>query len=92
MGYSFGWDESKNQENQIKHGVSFEEAQYAFADPDRLILRDKKHSTRKEQRLFCIGRVKRGVLTVRFTYRGNHIRIIGAGFWREYRTLYFNQT
>jgi uncharacterized DUF497 family protein len=92
MEYSFEWDEEKNQENQIKHGVSFEEAQYAFADPHRLILRDKKHSTRKEQRLFCVGRIKQGILTVRFPYRGNRIRIIGAGFWREYRRLYFDQT
>lgn len=92
MDYSFEWDESKNQENQIKHGVSFEEAQYAFADPRRLILRDKNHSTRKEQRLFYVGEIKQGILTVRFTYRGNRIRIIGTGFWREYRRLYLDQT
>jgi len=91
MNYSFEWDEQKNVENQIKHGVSFEEAQYAFADPDRLILRDKKHSTRTEQRLFCVGRIKGGILTVRFTYRENRIRIFGAGFWREYRELYFTR-
>lgn len=34
------------------------------------------------------GRVSEGVLTVRFTYRGNIIRIIGAGFWRRGRKLY----
>jgi hypothetical protein len=28
----FEWDEAKNASNQRKHGVSFEEAQSAFAD------------------------------------------------------------
>jgi uncharacterized protein len=34
-GARFEWDEKKNREDQAKHGVSFEPAQYAFADPDR---------------------------------------------------------
>jgi|GEM_PF-791656 len=33
----FEWDEKKNKENITKHGVPFEVAQYAFADPDRVI-------------------------------------------------------
>ena len=33
----FEWDESKNQANIEKHGVSFSIAQYAFADPKRII-------------------------------------------------------
>ena len=28
------------------------------------------------------------VLTVRFTRRGETVRIIGAGYWREGRTIY----
>jgi uncharacterized protein len=27
------WDEAKNQTNKWKHGLSFEAAQYVFADP-----------------------------------------------------------
>ena len=30
---SFDWDTRKDLTNQAKHGVSFSEAQYAFADP-----------------------------------------------------------
>jgi len=30
---SFEWDADKDAENEAKHGVSFAEAQYAFADP-----------------------------------------------------------
>ena len=48
---------------------------------------DEGHS-RKEPRLFCIGRSHRGIVTVRFTQRGDHIRIIGAGYWRKGRHLY----
>jgi hypothetical protein len=37
MPASFEWDEQKDRENQLKHGVSFAAAQYAFADPNRII-------------------------------------------------------
>jgi len=33
----FEWDETKNKENQRKHGVTFYEAQYAFLDTNRII-------------------------------------------------------
>lgn len=88
---TFEWDEHKNQENQDKHGISFEQAQYAFADPDRLILRDRRHSTRDEDRYFCVGRISGGLVTVRFVRRGEKIRIFGAGFWRNYRRLYLER-
>lgn len=87
----FEWDENKNQENLAKHGVSFEEAQYAFADPHLVILEDVIHSSQGETRFFCVGRVESGILTVRFTYRANRIRIFGAGYWRKYRKLYLEQ-
>jgi len=31
----FDWDPDKDRENQSNHGVSFAEAQLAFADPAR---------------------------------------------------------
>lgn len=84
---SFAWDPHKDAANQAKHGVSFALAQYAFADPRRVIAEDTAHSV-KERRYFCFGRVGRGVLTVRFTYRANVIRIIGAGYWRKGKAIY----
>jgi len=77
----------KDVENQIKHGVSFEEAKFVFDDPNRITLRDKTHSI-TEDRLFCIGKVNELILTVRFTYRKHRIRIIGAGKWRRGKKLY----
>ena len=87
MGASFEWDPDKDAENQRKHGVSFLEAQAAFLDSGRVIARDLGHS-RSESRFYCFGRVADGVLTVRFTYRGSVIRIIGAGYWRRGKKLY----
>jgi len=83
----FEWDSAKGAENIRKHGVSFSEAQFAFADARRVIAEDLDHSS-KEARYFCFGRVDRGVLTVRFTYRDGVIRIFGAGFWRKGKTIY----
>lgn len=74
----FEWDPRKDRENQRKHGVPFEVAQYAFADSERVIAEDLSHSE-KEKRYFCFGRVGAGILTVRFTVRGSVIRIFGAG-------------
>ena len=86
----FEWDAKKDAENQAKHGVSFEFAQYAFSDPRRVIAQDLEHS-KEESRLYCFGRVGEGVLTVRFTYRLDVIRILGAGYWRKGRRVYETQ-
>ena len=85
---NFEWDSEKDQSNRNKHGVSFVLAQYAFADPNRVILEDVTHSTEDEKRYYCLGRVGRGILTVRFTYREHCIRIFGAGYWRKGRRIY----
>lgn len=87
---SFEWDTEKNVSNHKKHGVSFALAQFAFADPDRVILEDLGHSD-DEQRFFCLGKVAEGVLTVRFTLRDETIRIFGAGYWRKGRKIYDEQ-
>ena len=83
----FEWDDEKDKENQIKHNVSFSLAQQAFLDPTRVIAEDITHSS-QEERFYCIGRVDGGILTVRFTYRRNVVRIYGAGYWRKGRKMY----
>jgi len=83
----FEWDDKKDEQNQKKHAVPFILAQYAFADPDRIIAEDTRHS-QKEKRYYCFGKVGDKIMTVRFTYRQNRIRIIGAGYWRKGRDVY----
>ena len=84
---SFEWDDAKDLANQAKHGLSFSEAQFAFADPDRIIARDLGHSD-EEDRFYCFGRLGKGIATVRFTYRDKIIRIFGAGYWRKGKRIY----
>ena len=86
----FEWDEAKDRLNQRKHDVPFALAQFAFADTQRVILEDEEHSS-KEQRYYCLDQVGNGILTVRFTYRENVIRIFGAGYWRKGKAIYEKQ-
>ena len=83
----FEWNDKKDAQNRVKHGVSFYEAQQAFLDPNRLIAHDLEHSD-DELRYYCFGQVSGAIMTVRFTYRGHHIRIIGAGYWRKGKKTY----
>ncbi len=84
---SFDWCTAKDLANQKKHGLSFAQAQYAFADPNRIIAKDLTHSN-DEDRFYCFGQVGEGIATVRFTCRSNVIRIFGAGYWRKGKRIY----
>ncbi|MDO9513269.1 MAG: BrnT family toxin [Elusimicrobiota bacterium] len=86
-GVKFEWGYDKDRENQLKHGVAFEAAKYAFADPLRVIAEDTAHSG-KEKSYYCFGKVTSAIMTVRFTYRAKVIRIFGAGYWRKGRKIY----
>jgi uncharacterized DUF497 family protein len=79
---SFIWDPLKELINIRKHGIDFVTAARAFKDPKRKVLIDSEHS-KSEPKYFCVGKVDSKIITVRFTYRSNKIRIIGAGCWRK---------
>lgn len=77
----FVWDPRKNNVNESKHGISFEDAITVFDDPFALRAPDPKHSTDLETREWIIGESDIGhVLVVIFTerVRGNLYRIISA--------------
>lgn len=84
---SFIWDEAKEVSNIHMHGMDFTAASLAFYDPQCIIAIDEPHS-HEEERFFCIGKIMGRIATVRFTYRGDKIRIIGAGYWRKGRKFY----
>ena len=44
----FDWDENKNQKNQVKHGISFEEAKTVFWDDNAIMFDDVAHSEEEE--------------------------------------------
>ena len=77
--YLFEWDENKNKINIIKHGVSFDEAQTVFDDPNGLYIPDEEHSS-DEDRFKLIGySEKYRILFVCYCYRNvDRIRLISA--------------
>ena len=87
---SFCWDEFKEDQNILKHDVCFIAASKAFFDPSCSVFKDDAHSS-VEERWFCIGMVDGRPMTVRFTYRDQRIRIIGAGYWRSRRRYYYEK-
>ena len=78
MALEFEWDPAKAAANRRKHGVEFEEAASAFADPLSLTIRDPDHST-GEARYLLLGLSRTGrLLVVGHTERGQRIRLITA--------------
>ena len=75
----FVWDDTKNESNTRKYGLSFEEATELFlSGDDHLELFDEAHSEH-EDRFIAIGPVKRGVIVVVFTIVEDDVtRIISA--------------
>lgn len=60
---TFEWDEHKNQCNQRKHGVSFDEAKTVFYDACALVIDDPEHSE-EEERFIILGLSSRANLLV----------------------------
>jgi len=74
----FEWDPDKAHANLAKHGVSFEEAATAFADPLSFTRFDPDHSAH-EDRFLLLGATQSGrLVVVAHTDRGESIRIINA--------------
>jgi uncharacterized protein len=79
MDADFEWDSRKATENRRKHGVSFEDAVTAFADPLAVTVVDPDHSSTAERRYILVGRSARGrLLVVSHAERDTVIRIISA--------------
>ncbi|MBE9008713.1 BrnT family toxin [Pseudanabaenaceae cyanobacterium LEGE 13415] len=74
----FEWDDNKAASNELKHGITFEEAITVFADPYLLFTEDSQHS-HEEEREWAIGEAENGlIVVVVFTMRGERLRIISA--------------
>ncbi len=66
----------KNRTNLRKHGISFDDAQVVFDDPDRVEVFDDRDYG--EERWAVIGQVGRIIAFVIFTERNGVIRLISA--------------
>ena len=78
----FELDENKNQQNIVKHGVSFELAKEVFADPLHIALLDKRFSYFEERWITVGATQNRRILVVAnlfMTDEGEElIRIVSA--------------
>jgi hypothetical protein len=79
IGLRFEWDETKNVSNQRKHGISFEEAESAFADEFGRLIADPDHSDQEDRFILMGVSARLRLLVVCHCYRnGDTIRIISA--------------
>ena len=76
----FEWDSSKNDLNQKKHGVSFEEGKTVFYDENARLISDPEHSDEEDRFIMMGMSLKLRILIVCHCYRENEnaIRIISA--------------
>ena len=75
---NFRWDARKEASNELKHGVTFEEAKTVFDNPLAVIFGDEEHSA-DEAREIIVGHSQRNrILVISFTERSEVVRIISA--------------
>lgn len=77
---NFEWDENKNQINQRKHGIDFDEAKTIFYDDNAILFDDPEHSM-EEERFLILGISKyENLCIVSHCYRSDDhiIRLISA--------------
>ena len=79
MALRFVWDPQKAAANLRKHGVAFEEASTAFADPLSVTIPDPYHSE-EELRFLLIGRSarQRVLVVIHAERKESEIRLISA--------------
>ncbi len=65
----FEWDPAKEKLNRQKHGISFEQAAYVFADPWALNRYDDEHSVDEERWILLGKSINEVILTVVHTFK-----------------------
>ena len=78
MNLRFEWDAHKALTNQVKHGLSFEEAMSVFTDPLARIFNDPDHSEAESREIIVGLSQKQRLLGVCFTERCAAVRIFSA--------------
>jgi hypothetical protein len=74
----FEWDEGNIYKNENKHGLKWTAIEEIFFNEPLLIVEDFKHSL-NECRCVALGKNDyQDLVTVVFTVRNNHIRVISA--------------
>lgn len=92
MSPRFDWDPSKDEANQRKHGLGFDDATALFTSgTDYLELLDENHSD-DEERFIAIGPIGSGVIVVIWTEQdADTIRIISARYATKKEIEHFHR-
>ncbi len=77
-GMQLEWDPEKDQQNQVKHGVSFDEASTVFGDPFALTIDDPDHSVEENRFLTTRCSNRQRLIIVAHTDRDDRVRLINA--------------
>lgn len=86
------WDPAKDEANQQKHGLGFEEASELFTSGSEYLEIVDEHHSAHEDRFIAIGPIRRGVVLVVWTERdGDTVRIISARFATKRETRLFHR-
>ncbi len=73
----FEWNDAKARRNYSRHGVTFDTARGAFADPLMIEILDEREEY-GEDRFLLIGMVQGQLLSVIYTEREGRFRLISA--------------
>ena len=74
----FEWDDGNREKNLERHGITMEEAEQAFLDPEKKILHDPIHSS-NEKRNLLLGKTQDSrILVIAFALRDTSVRVISA--------------
>lgn len=85
----FEWDPKKAERNLKKHGVTFQEAATVFGDPLAMTFQDPDHSIEEERQLTFGQSLRRRLIVVSHTKRGDRTRIVNARLMdRNERVIY----
>jgi uncharacterized protein len=76
-GEAFRWDGNKAESNYAKHGVTFEQAAWAFLDPAFIIV-DAERNEEARDALIGFDRLSRLLYVVHIEIANDHIRLISA--------------
>ena len=83
---NFEFDPNKSKSNREKHGISFQEAQALWDDPDLLEIPAR---TVDEPRYLIVGRIEGKHWSSVVTYRNSVIRIISVRRSREEEVILY---
>ena len=73
----FDWHPAKARRNYNDHGVTFDKARQAFADPFMVEILDEREDY-GEERVLLLGMVEGQLLSVIYTERKGRFRLISA--------------